>query len=245
MIIFNKAVSPDCNATATNPDGSYNFTCVASEENDVVLSLIEQANNYPPNQRNIALTFFSEDTTYKPRYIVNQIIIEYAKLTGEPLDKIAEYIAYSRKSSAYRGKAISTFEQLDKNISFPKTTSGYPMYSWGRLYLIAAELYEKEYQFEKALQSIDSSQKNGWNKMVCVERHAEILAKIDISQAVKFLRDKIEADPTLGGLSGVLCELQAKSAKGYKFKPRRKTDEDNLEVEQQIRRLAYRYLVKI
>ena len=51
--------------------------------------------------------------------------------------------------------------------------------------MIAAELYEKEYQLEKALCAIDSSQKNGWDKAVCVERHAEILAKIDINQAVK------------------------------------------------------------
>ena len=72
-------------------------------------------------------------------------------------------------------------------MTFPQSASGLEMYSWSRLYLIAAELYEKEYQLEKALCAIDSSKKNGWDKAVCVERHAEILAKIDINQAVKVL----------------------------------------------------------
>jgi len=240
MICFNTNVSPDNNATTALPDGSYNFACVTSAENAEILGLLKSAAEYPAEQCGIALAFYSEATNYKPRYIINQIIIEYAKLSGTPLDIAAEFIALSRKGSAFRSKALEAFESIPKTLCFPQQ-----MYSWSRLYLIAAELYEKEYQFEKALCAIDSSQKNGWDKAVCVERHAEILAKIDIEQAVDYLQNKIEAEPALAMLSGVLCELQAKSAKGYKFKPRRKTPEDNLEMEQHLRRLAYRYLKKV
>lgn len=244
MVFFNVNATPDENAATVLPDGGYNFACVTPEENDTIISLLSQANEFPYVQRGIALAFLSENTVYKPRYIVNQILIEYSEQTDGKLDKAAGFIAYSRKGSAYREKAIKAFEQLDANMAFPQSVSGLEMYSWSGLYLIAAELYEKEYQLEKALCAIDSSQKNGWDKAVCVERHAEILAKIDINQAVEYLQNKIEADPALTILSGVLRELQAKAAKGYKFKPRKKAPEDNLNMEQQLRRLAYRYLKK-
>lgn len=244
MICFNTNVSPDNGATITLPDGRYNFACITAGENEVVTSALLEAAHYPADQRGIALAFFSENITHKPRYIINQIIIEYAKLTDGALDKTAAFVAYSRKSSSYRAKAISIFEQLDAEITFPEAVSGYPMYSWSRLYLIAAELYEKEHQFEKALKAIEKSREKGWNNTVCTERYAEILAKIDMAQAVEYLQDKIEADPTLAVLSETLNEMQAKMAKGYKFKPRRKAPEDNSETEQQLRRLAYRYLKK-
>lgn len=244
MINLNSNALPDLNAVSTHPDGGYNFACITPDENEVVTSALLEANRYPANQRGIALSFFSENITHKPRYIINQIIIEYAKLTDGSLDKAAAFIAYSRKSSSYRAKAISIFEQLDTEITFPEAVSGYPMYSWSRLYLIAAELCEKEYQFEKALKAIEKSRERGWNNTVCTGRYAEILAKIDMSQAVEYLQNKIETDPALAVLSETLNELQTKAAKGYKFKPRRKAPEDNSEMEQQLRQLAYRYLKK-
>lgn len=118
------------------------------------------------------------------------------------------------------------------------------MYSWDRLYLIAAELYEKEYQFDKALQAVEKSREHGWNKVVCADRYAEILAKIDINKAASYLQERISGDPDLYVLSDNLEEIQAKAARGYKFKPKRKAPEDNSEAEKQLRLLAYRYLKK-
>lgn len=115
MICFNTNVSPDNNATTALPDGGYNFACVTLEENAEILSLLKSAAEYPADQCGIALAFFSEVTNHKPRYIINQIIIEYAKLSGTPLDVAAEFIALSRKSSTFRPKALEFLKVFQRS----------------------------------------------------------------------------------------------------------------------------------
>ena len=236
MVFFNVNATPDENAATVLPNGGYNFACVTPEENDTIISLLSQANEFPYAQRGIALAFLSENTVYKPRYIVNQILIEYGAQTDGKLDKAAEVIAYSRNGSAYREKAIKTFEQLDASMTFPPSVSGLEMYSWSRLY------YEKEYQFENALKAVDKSREHSWDKTVCIGRYAEILAKLDVAKAVEYLQRNISTDPSFAVLSRLLKDLQAKEAKGYKFKPRRQAAEDNSENERLLKCLAYRYL---
>lgn len=246
MIVFNLNVSPDNGATATLSDGGYNFACVTPEENAEILSLLKPAAEYPADQRGIALAFFSEATNHKPRYIINQIIIEYARLSGAPLDLAAEFIALSRKSSAFRPKALEVFESIPKTLCFPPTPygNGRTMYSWSLLYLSAAQMYEKEYQYGKAIEAIEESRQLGWYPDVCTKFHAEVLAKTDINLAVEYLKNIIAADPSLSGLKSTLEEYKKKAEKGYQFKPRKAIKEDNAEMEQQLRRLAYRYLKK-
>lgn len=246
MIVFNLNVSPDNGATATLPEGRYNFACVTPEENAEILSLLKPTAEYPADQRGIALTFFSEATNHKPRYIINQIIIEYARLSGTPLDTAAEFIALSRKSSAFRSKALEAFESTPKELRFPPApyANGRAMYSWSLMYLSAAEMYEKEYQYDKAINAIEESRRLGWYPDVCTKIHAEVLAKTDINSAVEYLENSIAADPSLSDLKSTLEEYKKKAEKGYQFKPRKARKEDNTEMEQQLRRLAYRYLKK-
>ena len=132
MIVFNLNVSPDNGATATLLEGGYNFACVTPEENAEILSLLKPAAEYPADQRGIALAFFSEAINHKPRYIINQIIIEYARLSGTPLDVAAEFVALSRKSSAFRSKALEVFESIPKELRFPPApyANGRAINSW-------------------------------------------------------------------------------------------------------------------
>lgn len=244
---FNKNALPDKNATSTYPDGGYCFTCITPEENEEIVSILDKADKLPPDQQGVALAFYSESTIYKPHYIIDQIIIEFVNGSTYPLDRLAEFIAYSRKGSAFRQNAINSFEEYEKvkiNVEMPSVNSCITAYSSARLYLMAAEIYEKEYQFEKALHSVEKSCQNGWNKVVCIKRYSEILAKIDIDKAVEFLQTRMSDDPILSDLSNALDEMKVKAAKGYKFKPKRKVVENNLEMEQQIRQLAYRYIIK-
>lgn len=247
MITFNQTVSPDKNATATLSDGGYNFACITPEENAEILSLLKSVAEYPADQRGIALAFYSEATNHKPRYIINQIIIEYAKLSGAPLDTAAEFIALSRKSSAFRPKALEIFESIPKTLCFPATpfAKDRAMYSWNLLYLFAAEIYEKEYQYDKAIEAIEESRRLGWYPDVCTKFHAEVLAKTDINLAVDYLKNSIAADPSLSRIKSTLEEYKKKAEKGYKFKPRKVKREDDSEKEQQIRQLAFRYLRKV
>ncbi len=247
MIKFNLDVRPDENATTTYPGGDYNFTCITADENAEILSLLRAAQSYPESQRGIALACFSEGTVHKQRYIIDQIIVEYAKFSTYPLDKLAEFIAYSRKSSEFRSKAIKAFEEynsLPAHEAVPLSPYGSQMYSFGRLYLIAAELYEKEYAFGKAINAIDISAQMGCNIVVCTERKAEILAKVDINQAVAYLESAICSDPQLALLSSKLQEYKDKADKCYKFKPRKKSAQNDDTKKYQVRQLAYRYLAK-
>ncbi len=244
MIAFNTNVSPDKYATETHPNGKYNFTCITSSENKTIISLLNEANKFPLEQCGIALAFFGKATTHKSRYIINQIIIEHAKRFDSPLNTAAKFIALSQKGSFFRKEAIEAFERIPKQLSFPKIPYGDNsyMYSWGELYLIASELYQKEYQYDKAIEAIEKSRVNGWYCDVCTRIHAEILMKIDINQAVKYLQNSIAADSQLSNLKPTLNEYKEKAAKGYKFKPRKAAHEDNTEIEQQLQQLAYRYL---
>lgn len=119
------------------------------------------------------------------------------------------------------------------------------MYSWDLLYLFAAEMYEKEYQYDKAIKAIEESRRFGWYPDVCTKFHAEVLSKTDINSAVEYLENSIAADPSLFRLKSTLEEYKKKAEKGYKFKPRKMKKEDDTEKEQQLRRLAYRYLIKV
>ncbi len=96
------------------------------------------------------------------------------------------------------------------------------MYSLAGLYLTAAELYEKEHEFDKALNAIENCRKNGWDLTACARLQAEILSKIDIAQAVDYLTHEIATNPQLSSLSCELQEYQDKLAKGYKYRPRKK-----------------------
>lgn len=248
MLSFNFNVKPDEYATLTHPDGGYNFTCITEEENDAILSMLKTAQSYPESQRGISLAFNSESVIYKPRYIINQIIVEYSENSVFPLDKLAKFIGYFRKSSQFRPDAIKAFESYIPNYSqanIPLAPSGNPMYSLSWLYLTVAELYEKEGLFEKALNAIDMSRKEGWTAVVCAQRHAEILAKIDINQAVDYLNNAIAVSSEFSQvLSPMLQDYQAKAAKGYKFKSRKKSSINDNDNEQQIKQLAYRYLIE-
>lgn len=241
--VLNVTVAPDTNATKTHPDGMYNFTCITAEENKTIISVIKEAIAFPSEQQGIALAFFSESITYKPRYIINQIIVDFTNNSDNPLDVVAAFISFSRGGSSRRKSAIEKFEQIPKHIKFPLLPyNNNAIYTWKRLYLTVAEIYEKEYQFEKALLSIEKCREFGWDKRVCVERYAEILAKIDVTKAVDYLQCNISSDESLSFLSDMLDNLKAKAARGYKFKPRNTETENNSESEHQLHILASRYL---
>lgn len=105
-------------------------------------------------------------------------------------------------------------------------------------------MYEKEYQYDKAIEAIEECRRLGWYPDVCAKFHAEVLAKTDINLAVNYLESSIAADQSLSCLKSILDEYKKKAEKDYKFKPRKAKREDNIEKEQQLRRLAYRYLKK-
>ncbi len=153
MIYFNLSAQPDKNAITSNADGGYEFSCITPDENETIISALRTADQAPANQRGIVLAFITEAIVYKPRNVISQIIIEYGKYSEYPLDRLAKAIAFSRKGAVFRKDAISDFEEYFNcpDIDNMPTRNGRKIYSDAHIFVTLADLYEKEYQFEKLL----------------------------------------------------------------------------------------------
>lgn len=247
MIYFNLSAQPYKNAITSNADGGYEFSCISPDENETIISALRTADQAPANQRGIVLAFITEAIVYKPRYVISQIIIEYGKYSEYPLDRLAKAIAFSRKGAAFRKDAISDFEEYFNrpDIDNMPVRNGRKIYSDAHIFVTLAELYEKEYQFEKALDTWKKAAAAGWDSGICVSNIAGILSKIDISKAVAYLEEEIAKDSAPAYLNKTLEDYKAKAAKGYVFKARaRKADERDKQIQSQIKQLSYRYLKK-
>ena len=241
---FRFDVISDKNATKTNETGEYNFKCITEEENQEIIAILKATiDEFQEPYIGIGLAFKSEAAVYKPRYILNQIIIEYCSNSYNKFDILAKAIAFSRKSAKYRSLALSEFEKYfsSHEIAEMPQKNGLPIYSEYRLFCVMAELYEKEYQFESALYCLEQCLSLDSDNLANCERYAKVLSKIDINKAVVYLEKIISTNDKAHYLSDLLTDFQKKATKGYKFKPRNKpTDENNFE--EDLIRLAKRYL---
>lgn len=248
MMSFNLNVKYDVNATETL-NGRYDFTSITAEENDTILSLIKRVmEKFKNREYAIGLAFESESIVHKPKYIIEQIIIEYTNHSDNPLDYLARGIAFSRKGIEFRLDSIQAYENY---LSVPSTHSdipvinGNPLYRKRGIYYSLADLYEKENQPEKALLYFDKALKTDMDFPPCriEERYATVLSKIDIHRAIDYLKIQISTNESCGYLETKLHDYEKKAERGYIFKPRnKKADTENKEIELNIQKLALRYL---
>lgn len=229
-------------------DGKYDFTCITEKENNTILDVLNNViEKFQENEYGIGLAFESESVVYKPKYVIEQIIIEYTNHSDNPLDYLAKGIAFSRKGAEFRLKSIQAFENY---LSFSEhgkipIINEKPIYRKRMIYYLMADLYEKENQLEKSLQYFEKSAQTdiGFPPFRIEERYATVLSKIDIHKAVDYLKKQILEDETCKYLETKLHDYEKKSEKGYIFKPRNKKAEvENKEIQQNIERLARRYL---
>ena len=152
--------------------------------------------------------------------IATNVINNYAE-SNFPLDQLAVSLAYINLGANSRKKAI---EYMEKYMSNPNPQS---YFSAWEIYSFLGALYEKEYDFEKAINcykklvEINSGRNCGDYKRV-----ADVLSKIDINQCVKYWENVIIKSACYktdkAWIDHFYEEALTKQKNNYVYRPRKK-----------------------
>lgn len=214
-----------------------NYSLDDSENNFLDLFLKNSLQKYQPHERAICMSFSTEAVIGSVRQILNKIIIECYKNSQQPLDILAVALTYARMHAAERPLAIQYFENYLKNpVCPPKIfhiayedysfSKGRDTYSFWHIYSTFANIYEKEYMFEKAIYCLKNCIKTD-NKTNPTDyiRIGNNLIKIGIDQAEQYYI-RLLSDESLmrykRQFAIALDDVLIKKAKGYIYKPRKK-----------------------
>lgn len=220
-------------------DGFYDFSFLDKNELATISTVLRSANSkYTPEMTGLGLVIESASVVYKPRYVIQEIIIQKYKHSENPFDVLATALAYLSKGAQFRSSAIECFEKYFRSAdaSQRRLAAKYcPAASEPLVLLNLAELYEKENRLDEALETalkadcLNHSVSPGFplrigsiylkmNPIKCVEYFSQILNDIKYSEYYdSFLK---EYDNAL-----------EKQQRGYKYKPRRKKEPDTTELE--------------
>ncbi|MEE1219534.1 MAG: hypothetical protein U0L20_06395 [Ruminococcus sp.] len=168
------------------------------------------------------------------RHINNWNIIDNYKQSENPLDILAVAISYEREGAKYRKESIFFYEKFLTN---PTETPILPnrylegrkpvrMFSNWQIYSSLANLYEKEYEFTKAIEYLKKLPKeSGYKNSADYTRVGDVLAKVDINECVSYYENLITTSTYKKFTSVIDCkykEALKKQSEGYVFKARKK-----------------------
>lgn len=192
----------------------------------------------------------SEQIKYKPRYVLNEIIVQTYAGSSKALDLLAVGFAYKAKGAAYRKLAIEYFERYQQLVKWNEKRlakncylgAQEPFFSYG-----LAELYSAEYQFDLALEYATYAEKhNTLNAPGYPQLIAAILLKTDPADCVDYLKRILKNPKYLNYHNLFLKDLQNaqnKMERGYKYRPRPYHPKPReIELEKHISALASEFL---
>lgn len=207
--------------------------------------------NYSIEHQAIGLAFETEAAIHAERHVISQIIIIKYKDSDNPTDILAVAIAYTREGAKYRKIAINYFERFFKNsqelpvMPFGAVHPGFGetddyqrrvIYSDWYLHSTLSELYEKEYEYEKAIAELK----------LCIEcshgensadytRIGDNLIKISTDKAKAYYDGLLQSEVYKKHKTAIdyaYRDLKEKIEHGYVYKPRKtKTDPELSEEE--------------
>lgn len=152
--------------------------------------------------------------------IMSEIIFNYSS-SENPFDILGVAYALYYSGAKYRSNAIEFFE---KYLSAPADISKYKMISLWGIYSNLSTLYEKEYQYEKAIYYLKMCiESNGGNNPADFTRIGDILIKIDLDRAEDFyisLLSNNDYTKFRYQFEYALNDIHEKQRKGYKYNPR-------------------------
>lgn len=158
------------------------------------------------------------------RHELANFIIENYKTSNEPLNALGVAYAYLWQGAKFRKQAIEFFERyLSSHI---KDDICYPCISEWSIYSDLATLYEKEYNYSKAisyLQKCIIADKN--SNAADYTRIGDILIKIDVGMAESFYIKLLNDNKLVKfkrQFAYALDEVFEKKKRGYVYKPRNK-----------------------
>ena len=227
-------------------DGGYDFTVLTDDERNYIEEKLSEAERkYSEPYAAIGLSFVSATTVYKPGYILPQIVILRYSDSENPLDMLAVAIAYSKKGAYFRKQAIEYFEKYYTNpVPAKIPNADYALFDERNLKLTLADLYEKEYEFEKAILTLRNYYKTiGKKDEVIVDRIGQILVKIDVNKAVDYYETAISRYSDSYTIQSSYITALEKQQKGYVYRPRKsKPKESDLLINEQIEALAKQFV---
>lgn len=150
--------------------------------------------------------------------LAQNIIFKYSSST-DPLDKLAVAIAFQWKGANHRPSAIKFYEEY-----LSSGTNTDLIDTW-IIYSDLATLYEKEYEFEKALEYLEKLIIYH-NDYIAYIRIGDIYIKQDVSKAISYY-EKLLKEPFYKDNKHMFdCAYAAtkeKQARGYVYKPRKRS----------------------
>lgn len=172
---------------------------LSEQENEFIdLFLKNSLEYYKDYERAILMSSSTEIVLRNARRILNNIIAEAYKDSASPMDNLAVALTYARMYATERPLAIEYFERWLKTPELPPKTKfkaymecelyePIDSYTPWRIYSIFANIYEREYQFEKAIQCLHKciyyDNKSNYPDYI---RIGNILVKIDINKAEEY-----------------------------------------------------------
>lgn len=147
------------------------------------------------DKKAIMLMFNNNSVIGEQRHKNNWEIINKYSLSDKPLDILAVAVSYDREGAGFRKQAIGYFERFLKNpVEIPVVPNisgdgGMPVrcISYWQIYSSLADLYEKEYDFDKAIKYLKKLPKESkYNNPSDYTRIGDVLTKKDINECVKY-----------------------------------------------------------
>lgn len=182
----------------------------------------------------IELAYDNTPVIGEQRHINNWNIINNYRQSENPLDILAIAISYEREGAKYRKEAISCYEKFLTN---PTETPILPnrylegqkpvrMFSNWQIYSSLATLYEKEYEFAKAIKYLKKLPKeSGYKNSADYTRVGDVLAKVDINECVSYYENLMTTTTYKKFTSTIdykYNEALKRQSEGYIFKARKK-----------------------
>lgn len=203
---------------------------LSSDESDFIEDFLQ--NSYikvGSKERLIYMSSSSECVLGNCRRFLNNFILSVYNNSCEPLDILAVATTYARMHAAERPLAIKYWELfLESPTDLPPITNriGAVLYSKWHLYSTFANIYEAEYQFDKAIQMLKKCIEvdAGTNSSDYI-RIGDVYVKIDTKSAeeyyLKTIEDENVTEDVRNRCKAALADVREKIQRGYVYRPRK------------------------
>lgn len=225
-------------------DGFYHFDYIEKDEEKLIMDIIIKSNC--SEYKSLEFYYQANMIVHKCRYILFQLLILKYENSVSLYDQLVVGIAYKNKGAFYRPMAIKYLEMFIKQ-SNSKTWNIVERYlPKSSVFLILSELYEKEYDFNNAIEILSNIKVNDCAWSATVLKVAKILKKVDINRCVDYCETALLEHNSTGALEELnkfLIEARQLQDRKYVYRPRKnRAIEENKEIEDEIEETAKKFL---
>lgn len=178
--VFPEQYEQKSEESVVKEDHTYDFTRFSRHEAETIQSVLRTVNfKYIPEFTSFGLVNEAYPVIYKSRYVLFDIVIIRYENSNKPIDRLAVALAYESKGAFFRKQAIEYFESSIGKVK-KSVLKQFVSYSPSAIYLKFAKVYEREREYEKAIDCFREAMKGkGVNVSYCISQIDEIRKKIE------------------------------------------------------------------